>query len=295
MASSVPSGENRVSPLTGKVRIKVPSETRHTAGTLSQLAEMSASSTEKLMAMNGPKRNGPDKSRTSVQFETFHEQLAIGRVSDGIDGVAMSAPGPDDVRTALREGDGRERSQQDRREHTPATKTILAQGFHGLFRFHIHSLVQEHVKDIRMRCQVERTPGRRKNEIPVTAHRLARCGILRTNGKRTKRRASDSNDCHAQGYQSERRYFWRMVDLANGSRQRNSRGQNRASASCYCRDGRNVVSRTRAGRGHRQVLCASGENRSDIDDDSGGGLGNAIHDRRAAPRHTRRLYTRRRR
>src|ERR1700730_8054493 len=75
MARSVPSGENRVSPLTGRVRIKVPSETRQTAGTLSQLAEMSASSAEKLMAMNGPKRNGPDNSRASVQFETFHNLM----------------------------------------------------------------------------------------------------------------------------------------------------------------------------------------------------------------------------
>src|ERR1700730_17749272 len=74
-ARSVPSGENRVSPLTGKVRIKVPSETCQTAGTLSQLAEMSASSAEKLMAMNGPKRSGPDNSRTSVQFETFHNLI----------------------------------------------------------------------------------------------------------------------------------------------------------------------------------------------------------------------------
>src|SRR5437667_3464602 len=75
MARSVPSGENRVSPLTGKERIKAPSETCQTAGTLSQLAEMSASSAEKLMAMNGPKRNGPDRFRTSVQFETFHNLM----------------------------------------------------------------------------------------------------------------------------------------------------------------------------------------------------------------------------
>ena len=72
---SVPSGENRVRPLTGKVRIKVPSETCQTAGTLSQLAEMSASLAEKLIPMNGPKRNGPDNSRTSVQFETFHNLI----------------------------------------------------------------------------------------------------------------------------------------------------------------------------------------------------------------------------
>ncbi len=75
MARSVPSGENRVSPLTGKVRTKVPSETRQTAGTASQVAEMSASSGEKLMASNGPNRNCPDNSRTSVQFETFHNLM----------------------------------------------------------------------------------------------------------------------------------------------------------------------------------------------------------------------------
>src|SRR5437899_13102135 len=72
---SVPSGENRVRPLTGKVRIKVPSETCQTAGTLSQLAEMSVSLAEKLIPMNGPKRNGPDNYRTSVQFETFHNLM----------------------------------------------------------------------------------------------------------------------------------------------------------------------------------------------------------------------------
>src|SRR5437016_14529297 len=75
MARSVPSGENRVGPLTGQVRIKVPSETCQTAGTRSQIAEMSASLAKKLIPMNGPKRNGPDNSRTSVQFETFHNLM----------------------------------------------------------------------------------------------------------------------------------------------------------------------------------------------------------------------------
>jgi hypothetical protein len=62
----------------------------------------------------------------------------------------------------LRQGDGRERSQQDRREHAPATKTIFAQGFHGLFRFRIHSLLREHVKDIRRLATLEGRRGRKK-------------------------------------------------------------------------------------------------------------------------------------
>jgi len=39
------------------------------------------------------------------------------------------------------------------------------------------------------------------------------------------------------------------------------------------------------------VLCASRENRADVDDDSGRGVGNALHDGRGAPRHPRRLYS----
>src|SRR5437773_2862299 len=50
-------------------------------------------------------------------------------------------------------------------------------------------------------------------------------------------------------------------------------------------------SRTCAGRGHRPVLCASRENRTDINDDSGRGMGNTLHDWRGTPRHTRRLYS----
>src|SRR6267143_2926085 len=74
-ARSVPSGENRVSPTPGKLRIKAPSETCHTANVPSEAAERSASSPEKLMPMNGPKINGPDNSRRRVQFETFHNLI----------------------------------------------------------------------------------------------------------------------------------------------------------------------------------------------------------------------------
>src|ERR1700756_4480198 len=75
MTNSVPSGENRVGPVTGNPQRKVPSDTCHTAGTLSQLAASSVSSAEKLMSTKGPKRNGPDNCRTNVQFETFHNLM----------------------------------------------------------------------------------------------------------------------------------------------------------------------------------------------------------------------------
>ena len=48
-----------------------------------------------------------DRSITAARYEP----LAIGRISDGIDGVAVAPLCPDDVGTALRQGDGRERSQ----------------------------------------------------------------------------------------------------------------------------------------------------------------------------------------
>src|SRR6266478_3999519 len=72
---SVPSGENRVSPTTGKLRTKAPSETCQTAGTPSQVAERSVSLAEKLMPWNGPKRFRPDNSRRRLQFETFHNLM----------------------------------------------------------------------------------------------------------------------------------------------------------------------------------------------------------------------------
>src|SRR6266513_5943168 len=130
-----------------------------------------------------------------------------------------------------------------------------------------------------------RTHWLTKNEARLTAHRLARCGIVRRNAKRTTGRAGDPNDCHAEGYKSERRYFRRLVDLANGPRQRNSCRENGASASRHGGDGRNVVSGTCASGGYGSVLCPHRENRPNIDDHSGGGVGNALHDRRGAPRY----------
>src|SRR5207237_6380340 len=188
--------------------------------------------------------------------------------SDGIDGVAMARLCPDDVRTALRQGDGRECSQQDRRDQAPATKTILAEAFHGLLRLQSTQLS-------RSTSSIFTCPAS-KSSFVSRAHPIARCGILRTNAPRTERRAGDSDHCHAQGYQSERRHFRRMVDLANGPRQRNSRGENRTSARRYCSDGRNVVFRACAWRGSRKVLCACRENRTVVNDDSGGGRCNAL-------------------
>src|SRR5207244_5629678 len=99
------------------------------------------------------------------------------------------------------------------------------------------------------------------------------------------------NDCDAQRDESKWRHFWWMANIANGPGQRNSCGENCASASRYGGDGKDVISATGAGRGYRQMLCTGGENRADFDDHSGGSVGNALYERRAAPRYTRRLYS----
>ncbi len=58
-----------------------------------------------------------------------------------------------------------------------------------------------------------------------------------------------------------------MGDLTNGLGQRNSRGEDGASARRHSGDGRNVVPAAGQSGGHRQVLCARGENRTHFNDD----------------------------
>src|SRR5438876_5992534 len=87
-----------------------------------------------------------------------------------------------------------------------------------------------------------------------------------SNGRSTKRRTGDSNDRHAWRHKSEWRHFRRVGDVANGLGQRDSRGENGASACGHGGDGGNVVSATGEGGGHRKMLCARGENRADFDD-----------------------------
>src|SRR5882724_1001488 len=94
---------------------------------------------------------------------------------------------------------------------------------------------------------------------------------------------------HADGHESKWRHFRRMVDISNGFGQRHSCGENCASTSCYRGDGRVVISPTREGRRHGEMLCAGGENRTDFDDHSGGSMGNTLYDRRGTSGYTWRV------
>jgi len=82
-----------------------------------------------------------------------------------------------------------------------------------------------------------------------------------------------------------------MGDLTNGLGQRDSSGEDGSSARRHGGNGRNVVPAASESGGHRQMLCARGENRADFDDHSRRGLGDALHDGRRTSRHPWRVYT----
>jgi hypothetical protein len=109
--------------------------------------------------------------------------------------------------------------------------------------------------------------------------------------RKAERRAGDSNHRHAAGHKSEWRHFRRMGDVTNGLGQRDSSGEDSASARRHGGNGRNVVPAAGESGGHRQMLCARGENWADFDDHSRRGLGDPFHDGRRTSRHPWRVYT----
>src|SRR5437588_7308143 len=111
--------------------------------------------------------------------------------------------------------------------------------------------------------------------------------------RKTKRGTGYSHHRDAGGYKPQWRYFWRMVDVADGSRQRHSCFENSESARRYGRNGRLVISATGRSRRHSRVLCMGGKNRAHINDHSGGSLGRTLpRTRHASPGDARRFRLR---
>src|SRR5205085_7764297 len=112
--------------------------------------------------------------------------------------------------------------------------------------------------------------------------------------RKTERRIGYSYHRHAGRYKPQWRYFWRMVDVANGLRQRHSRFENGEGSRRYRRNGGLVISSTGRDWGHGGVLCLGGKNRAHVNDHPGGGLGGTLpRTGPANPGDTRRFRLRR--